>query len=169
MYSEQQDQTTPEYVRNPSSDPHSDPSVGSRIVPVGAGGEAPPGGLASGEKLPTVSSVEVAPSGSIPDSDMPSGGGVSGISSGGSGGSERPPSSDSEGFEEEPEEEASPEALKQIREQLANRIYTGRRRVRKLVHRLEKGRRPSYTSEQRVLLLDLWLRSALPASVGLMS
>ena len=64
MNAEDRSQVGSEPVRTPSSDPYSDPSVRSRVVPVGPvgpGGEAPPGGLAAGgEKFPVSSSV-VAP------------------------------------------------------------------------------------------------------------
>ena len=61
MNAEDRSQVGSEAVRTPSADPYSDPSVRSRVVPVGPGGEAPPGGLAAGgEKFP-VSSPVVAP------------------------------------------------------------------------------------------------------------
>jgi transposase InsO family protein len=108
MDSEKEGKTTPEYVRNPSSDPYPDPSVGSRVVPAGLGGEAPPGGLApAGESSP--------------------------------------------GFEEDP--------VEPNRRHLFAGSKKGQRYVRKAVDSLGHA---TYTSKERLLLLDTWKRSGLP-------
>lgn len=124
MEAETKGQTTPEYVRNPSSDPSSDPSVGSRVVPVGPGGEAPPGGLASaGEKHPGGRDVEA---------DMDAGGYGSPVSH--------------------------------------NHMFCGarrgQRRDRQAMAKENVGNaKPRWTptSAQRLLILDAWKRSGLPA------
>jgi len=115
MEAETRSQGVSEPVRNPSSDPYSDPSVRSRDVPaVGSGVEAPPGGLAAA--VEPLSEFEAGPAG--PD---------------------------------------------------RRRLFAGGKRGQRPARKAEeavgeaKVDRTAYTPTERILLLDTWKRSGLPA------